>query len=120
MKKRGRFTIPTKYIISALSAFCAVFIVLCVINEDFGRPVKEVCATVILPIQKGMNYVGGWFSDKADNLKEISDLQAENERLKKENDELKAENVILSQQQNELERLRELYKLDDIYSDYPI
>ncbi|MDE6209732.1 MAG: rod shape-determining protein MreC [Lachnospiraceae bacterium] len=119
MKKRGKFTIPTKYIIAILSFICIAFITLCVINENFSRPIKEAAATVIVPIQKGMNYVGGWFADKADTLKEINDLQEENERLKKENDELKSENVILSQQQNELERLRELYKLDDIYSDYP-
>ena len=119
MKTRGKFTISTKYILSGLTFVCVAFIVLCVVNQDFGRPIKDACAKVIIPVQKGMNYVGGWFSDKADNLKEISDLQAENERLKAENDELKAENVILSQQQNELERLRELYELDDIYSDYP-
>lgn len=119
MKKRGKFVIPTKYIAIILSVICISFVALCLVNENFARPVKEAAATIILPVQKGMNYVGGWFADKADTLKEISDLQAENDRLKSENDELKSENVILSQQQNELERLRELYKLDDIYSDYP-
>lgn len=119
MKKRGKFTIPTKYVAAALSVICISFVTLCLINENFSRPVKEAAATIILPIQKGMNYVGGWFADRADTLKEIGALQEENDRLKSENSELKSENVILSQQQNELERLRELYKLDDIYSDYP-
>lgn len=119
MKKRGKFTIPTKYILGALSVLCVGFIAICLINENFARPIKNACATVVLPVQKGMNYVGGWFSDKAETLKELSQLQDENEQLKSENSELKSENVILSQAQSELERLRELYKLDNIYSDYP-
>lgn len=119
MKKRGKYVIPTKYIAMILSVICISFVALCLVNDNFARPIKEATAAVVLPMQKGMNYVGGWFADKADTLKEIKDLQTENDRLKNENAELKAENVILSQQQNELDRLRELYKLDDIYSDYP-
>ena len=119
IKKNGKKVIPTKYILSALSFFCVAFITLCLVNENFARPIKEAAARVILPVQKGMNYVGGWFSDKAETLSEIKDLQKQNEELKAQNDALKLENVMLSQQQSELERLRELYKLDNAYSEYP-
>lgn len=119
MKKPGKKEIPTKYILIFLSVMCAGFIFLTMINDNIARPVKEIAAKIILPVQEGMNHMGKWFSDKADTLKELADLQAENDRLKEENDELRMQNVILSQQEAELQRLRELLELDDVYADYP-
>ena len=119
MKKPGKKVIPTKYILSFLCVLCAGLVVLTMINSNIARPIREAVSTIILPVQKGMNQIGEWFSDKADMLKELADLQEENERLKAENDELMHENVIASQQRAELERLRELLELDDVYADYP-
>ncbi|MBQ2745897.1 MAG: rod shape-determining protein MreC [Lachnospiraceae bacterium] len=119
MKKPGKKVIPTKYILSFLCVLCAGLVVLTMINSNIARPIREAVSTIILPVQKGMNQIGEWFSDKADMLKELADLQEENERLKAENEELKHENVIASQQRAELERLRELLELDDVYADYP-
>lgn len=119
MKKPGKTEIPTKYIFIFLSVLCAGLVVLTLVNPNFARPLKEVAAKIVLPVQEGMNYLGDWFSDKADNLKELADLQKENERLKAENDELRANNAILSQYEAELQRLRELMELSDVYSDYP-
>lgn len=119
MKRPGKKTIPTKYILTFLSVLCAGFVVLTMINSNIARPLREMASNIILPVQKGMNQLGSWFSDKADMLKELADLQAENERLKAENEELKHENVIASQQIAELERLRKLLELDDVYADYP-
>ena len=119
MKKPGKFKIPTKYILTFLSVLCAGFVLLTVINSDIARPIREFAAKIILPVQDGMNHVGGWFSDKADDLKELRDLQKENYKLKAENDELRMQNAILSQWEPELKRLRELLELSDVYSDYP-
>ncbi len=119
MSRPGKKQIPTKYILTFLSVLCAGFVVLTMINSNIARPLREMASNIILPVQKGMNSLGSWFSDKADMLKELTDLQAENERLKAENEELKHENVIASQQIAELERLRKLLELDDVYSDYP-
>lgn len=119
MKKPGKKVIPTKYILTFLCVICAGLVALTMINSNIARPVREMVSNIILPVQKGMNQIGGWFSDKADMLKELADLQKENEKLKAENEELKHDNVIVSQQLAELERLRELLELDDVYSDYP-
>ncbi len=116
MKKK--FNIKTKYLVTILTIICVFLIVLTIVNENYGMPLRNTAAVVIVPMQKGMNQVGLWFSDKADALKEIRDLQAENKKLKAENDELKMMNIILSERRDELERLRELYQLDDAYSDY--
>jgi len=116
--KKKKLVIPTKYLAIIFTIICFGFIVLTIISESFAAPLKKAASAVIIPMQKGMNQVGLWLSDKADTLNEITDLLKENEKLKSENDALRAENTILIQQQAELERLRELYELDDIYSDY--
>ncbi len=116
MKKK--FNIKTKYLVTILTIICALLIVLTLVNDNFGKPLKKVTATVVIPMQKGMNSVGLWFSDRADALKEIADLQAENKKLREELAELKLMNTIFSARQDELERLWELYDLDDAYSDY--
>ena len=119
MKKPGKFTIPTKYILTFLSVLCAGLVLLTMINSNLARPMRELAAKVILPVQDGMNHLGGWFSDKADTLRDMSALQKENDKLKAENDELRMQNAILSQWEPELKRLRELLELSDVYSDYP-
>ena len=66
-----------------------------------------------------MNHVGLWLADKSDTIKEYAKLQDENKELKQKLADIQSQNSILIQQQSELEKLRELYQLDDIYSDYP-
>jgi len=115
---KKKFVIKTKYLVTLLTIVCMGLIVLTLLNDSFGKPVRSAVSTVVIPMQKGMNQIGLWFSDRADELKELREIQSENEKLKAEIDQLRMENTILLQQQSELERLRELYKLDDVYSDY--
>ncbi len=119
MKGPKRIQIKSKYILFFLCLLCFGMIVLTVIDKEFARPVKNIVAKVVMPVQKGVNFVGGYLYDKAEMLDELSKIKAENERLKAENDELKLENNILIQDKSELDRLRELYELDNIYKDYP-
>lgn len=119
MSRRKKFTIPTKYILTALSCGCAALIIASFLSESFLSAVKNTTATVVIPVQKGMNHVGLWLSDKADTMKEYSRLQKENEELREKLAKIQEQNSILIQQQGELEKLRELYQLDDIYSDFP-
>ncbi len=118
MRKRVKFTIPTKYILIFLTVLCTGFIVLTLMNANVANPVRDGVSKVLTPIQKGINHIGLWISDKAENLKEISDLQAEIDKLKEEVDTLKTQNRISYQNENELQRYREMYKLDNVYSDY--
>lgn len=119
MRKRTKFTIPTKYILFFLSFVCAALMVTSFLSESFGTGVRNTVAQIVIPVQKGMNHVGLWLSDKSDTIKEYARLQEENDELKERLAKIQSENSILIQQQSELEKLRELYELDDIYSDYP-
>ena len=119
MKKRTKHTIPAKYILTFLSCSCALLIIVSFISEPFGNTIKNSAAQIVVPVQKGMNHVGLWLADKADTIKEYAKLQDENKELKQKLADIQSQNSILIQQQSELEKLRELYQLDDIYSDYP-
>jgi rod shape-determining protein MreC len=70
-------------------------------------------------MQKGINSVGTWFSDKAKMVTTIKELLEENEQLKEELANISYENKILQQERYELADLRNLYKLDEKYASYP-
>ena len=61
-----------------------------------------------VPMQEGINKVGTWISDKAVNLKNLSDVMAENEDLQNQVDELTTELNTIKLEQYELDNLREL------------
>ena len=119
MKGPKKIRIKSKYILLFLSLLCFGMIVLTLIDTEFARPVRNVAAKIVMPVQKGVNFIGGYLYDKAEMLEELSKIKEENEKLKDENAQLKLENNILIQDKSELDRLRELYELDSIYEDYP-
>lgn len=115
-KIKGKFHIRSKYVFFILAAICCGLIILTWVTPGAVKPFKAVATVIFVPVQKGMNHVGLWFSDKADTLRELRDVMSENEELTKKLDELTLENTALLQQQSELDRLRELYELDNTYS----
>ena len=62
--------------------------------------------------------MGLWVSDSVDNMQDINRLIDENEKLNEKINELTVENNQLRQDSYELDRLRELYQLDDKYPGY--
>jgi rod shape-determining protein MreC len=70
-------------------------------------------------MQKGINTVGTYLSNKLDNFKSIGALQEENSTLKEQVDLLSYQNKLLMQDKYELDELRKLYELDQQYIDYP-
>lgn len=85
---------------------------------DGGGPLRVVANYTVIPMQKGISYVGRYLSDLSDNFQTLEDMKKENEELQSRVDELTIDNTRLRQEQYELERLRELFKLDENYSDY--
>lgn len=119
IKKKGeRFTIPSKYLLFILTIFCTLMMLLTFSTNIFDAPLNTVVGYVVVPFQKGISSVGTYLSNRSEELAQIRDLLAENEKLKEENANLTVENTILQQERYELLTLRELYKLDNQYSDY--
>lgn len=65
-----------------------------------------------------MNGIGKWFTNKADYFNSVKKLTKKNKELESQVNELTEENSLLAQNKYELERLRDLYQLDQDYSSY--
>lgn len=118
MKRKSKFVLPTKYILMIMTGVCVVAMLLSFTLNISGGPLNTVAGYVFIPMQRGINTVGTWMTDKAANLKNLHDVMAENEELKKQVDELTAELNTVKLEQYELENLRELLELDQKYPSY--
>ena len=72
----------------------------------------------VIPLQQGINQVGGWLGDMSDNFETLKQVRSENEKLQEQVDSLITENNYLQSERYELERLQELYQLDSNYAEY--
>lgn len=118
MKRKSKYTIPTRYVLLVLTVLCIGVMYVSFTMNLGGGPLNAVAGTVFGPMQRGINRVGLWMTDKADNLKHLSDVMAENESLKQQVDELTAELNAAKMNQYELDDLRKLLKLDEQYEGY--
>lgn len=118
MKKQNKSSLSNKYWVLILCLICIVLMGLSLLSEKVGGPLRFIAGYTVVPMQKGINTVGVWLSDLTDNFETLEELKAENKTLKEQVDALTLERNSLQQQQSELERLQELYKLDQNYSDY--
>lgn len=119
MRRRTKININPKYVLIVCIILCISLIILSFRFGDKLSPVKEAVGSVITPMQRGINTVGTFISDKFDNFKNINDLLEENEKLKEQVSILSYDNQLLLQDKYELDELRKLYELDQQYIDYP-
>ena len=108
----------TKHLITMMTILCLGLIVLSLSSNFSFAPVRNALGYVIIPFQNGINQVGDWMTEQKNGFQSMKKLAKENEKLKDQVDELTAKNNNLSQQQEEVERLRALYELDQEYSEY--
>ncbi len=118
MRKR-RFSLPSKYMLLFLALICIAFVVISYFTGFPKGPVNTVAGYVISPIQKGITSAGNWLEDKFAFFQDKEELINENKELQAKVDELTLENTTLKGNSHELERLRQLYELDNQYSAYP-
>lgn len=118
MRRKSKFVLPPKYILMIMTGLCIVIMLLSFTLNISGGPLHTVAGYVFVPMQRGINAVGSFITEKADNLKNLSEVMAENEELKKQVDELTVELNTVNLEQYELENLRELLELDQKYPSY--
>lgn len=118
MRFNNKKSIPPKYILLILTMVCLLLIGASVAFEEVLTPLRFITGVTITPMQKGINAVGNWVTDKIDMLADIRDLQAENEELRAQLDAYQSENKMIMSDTNELNDLRKLYELDSRYPDY--
>ena len=118
IKRKPQFTLPTKYILLGMTVLCVTVMFLSFTFNLSGGPLNAVAGYVFVPMQKGINAVGGWMSEKADNLKNLNDVMQKNEELQAQVDELTAELNTIKLKQYDLDNYRALLELDDKYPSY--
>lgn len=117
-KRKNKSAISSKYLLMIITGVCISAILLGFTFNISGGPLHAVAGYVFIPMQKGINQVGGWLSEKADTLESLSVVMAENEALKKQVDELTVELNTIKLERYELDNLRKLYELDQKYPSY--
>ena len=108
----------TKYFLFGLSLLCVCMIGITTIKGSILNPLRTAVGYVLVPIQSGVNRVGGGLYNELSSVGKLKTALAENETLKTREDELTEENTRLRSEQFELERLRSLYELDQEYMQY--
>ena len=118
MRRKKRDSIPSKYILTGIGVVCMACMLFSYVFGFQGGPLKTISGYLFVPIQKGINHVGWYISDRADNLQDLRSVMEERDALQAQVDQLTLENSQLMQEKYELEDLRSLYELYRSYSDY--
>lgn len=114
-----RINLKSKHLLAVMTLFCVSCIVATFASGAATAPLQEAAGLVVVPFEKSINRIGQLVSVTRQSLKDKQDLISANEELQSQIDNLTQQNNKLIQDQGELLRLRELYKLDAEYADYP-
>lgn len=107
-----------RYILIGLSVFCILLIGITTFTDSWLSPLRTGVGYFLIPIQSGVNKVGSALYDDITDYRQLKNALAENDALKEEIAGLTEENNRLTSEQFELQRLRELYQLDQDYLEY--
>ncbi len=107
-----------RLILIVLTLICAAAIVLTGTDIVSISPIRKAAGYVIVPMQKGINTIGTWLTEKKDYFGRANELNDRIKELEEQVADLQEENLVLSENQQELKRLRELYSLDAGYYEY--
>ena len=116
-KKRGPVFRP-KHIFFLLAGICLALVVTTSLSHTTNNVMRGGLGTLLMPLQKGFNFVGGGIAHQTENLIHLGQVEAENERLKAQLAELTEQNTRYQLQLTELATLQSLLTLTDQYPDY--
>ena len=118
MKKKFNWVIKSKHILVIMILVCVSLMVLAATVSLPTGPVKSILGYAVIPFQKGINSIGTALDGATAGLQSRQALLEENQALQEQVDDLTAQNSQLTQDLDELDRLQELYALDQLYSEY--
>ena len=97
MKKKYRNIkkkqVQTKVTLMILTGMCIFGILIGLIFNLNGGPLKNIAGSIFVPMQEGINTTGEWIFDTANDFRTLSDVLAENEALKKQVADLTSLNI---------------------------
>ena len=118
MKKHKRKHIQPRYVLWTVAAICILCIAMSVGNQGEPIGVQKGLRALLVPMEKGLNSVGVWVADKKEYNNSLDELLTQIEDLERENSQLKTKISSMENNLLELESLRELLKMNEIYPDY--
>ena len=118
MKLNYKKDLSPKYLLIALSVICIALTIVSAFFPDVLKPVREVTGGIITPLQEGVNDIGNWVEEKVAVFGDIKELKAENTELRGQVTDLQNELGKNEAELPELQSLRDLYSLDELYPDY--
>ena len=74
MRRKSKFVLPARYLLLIMSGVCIIVMLLSFTLNISGGPLNAAAGYVFIPMQEGINKVGTWVLDKADNLKNLGQL----------------------------------------------
>lgn len=108
----------SKYILIGMSLFCLVLILVTSFKDSFLEPLRTGVGYFLIPVQSGVNRAGTLIYNEITDYRQFKGAVEENRQLRERIDSLVEENTRLQAEQFELDRLRELYQLDQDYQQY--
>lgn len=118
MNKNKRKQMKPRYVLCLIIALCLVFIGVSLKNNGEKLSIQNGISSFVLPMEKGLNSVGQWIGERREHSRSVNDLLAENEELKQQIDQLNTKISSMENNLSELEALRELLKMKEVYPDY--
>lgn len=118
MKKDDLNTFKSKHWLLIICIICVILMGFSLRTDRVNRPLRSLVNYTIVPMQKGMNTIGVWMNDLTQNFETLQELREKNDELQAKVDDLTVKNNMLLQEKYELDRLRELFELDQKYKDY--
>lgn len=118
MRHRKPNNFPAKYVLLFMAIFCIIIIVCSARLSFSASAANTVMGYVFVPMQKGINVVGTGLNNLKDNMATRKTLMAENEELSSQLEEAREQLNQIQIDVDELEQLRELYDMDNSYSQY--
>lgn len=117
-RNRNKISIPSKYLLLALTIVCVLMMVISYTTNIVNGPLETIAGYTIVPFQRGISYAGNWLFKRSEDVKKMQELTEENEQLKSQVDELTIQINSLVQDKYELAELRQLMSLGEKYSQY--
>lgn len=121
LKKKFQFRIhlKSKHLLVIMTFFCGSAVVSTLASGVTSEPLAEAAGMIVVPFEKSIDGIGSWIGEISKTFQDKQELINKNQELQDAVDTLTEQNNILIQNQSELSRLQELYKLDEEYSSYP-
>lgn len=121
LKKKFQFRIhlKSKHLLVIMTFFCGSAVVSTLASGVTSEPLAEAAGMIVVPFEKSIDGIGSWIGEISQTFQDKQELINKNQELQEAVDTLTEQNNILIQNQSELSRLQELYKLDEEYSSYP-